>query len=169
MNRIKILVLAVISFAFMFLFPLIAFAQEAVAAVQAAPAAPAMQWQYQVLLALLGLVGTIVTAALPLVIKYVVRKYKLEGDLIHENQIEDLALKGIHFAEEQASKKLKAAAGATKPNSSEKMNHATQFVLAQIEARKLPERSAEYIQNLIESKIAGVKGAGAANIGDAAK
>ena len=108
-------------------------------------------WQTQLVTLVFTFLGLVVTACVPLVARYIAKKYKLEGEAHLEDQLHSLADLGIKFAEEQANKRL--GSNLTAPSGSEKMDMAVKFVLGQIEDRKLPQRGADAIKNLIEAKL----------------
>lgn len=160
----KRIVSALALFATLLFFTTLAFAQATVVTTEAG-AIPS--WQQQLLLAITSAFALILTAGLPVVIKYITRKYKLESSFISEQQIQTIVENGIQFAEEQAKKGIKSHTNAAGSGSA-KLDSATNFVLAQIQERKLPQKSAETIKNLIEARLPVIKGVGAANVGPAA-
>jgi hypothetical protein len=110
-----------------------------------------LSWQYQLVMFVFATLGTIITVAVPLVARYIARKYKLEGEERISKRVEDLVKLGLQYAEEQVGKRAKNALD--KPTSSEKLDMATEFVVNMIKDEGLPERAADAIKNLIEAKL----------------
>lgn len=108
-------------------------------------------WQGQVLTALLGLLGLIVTAAIPIVVRWLVKKLKLEHDGLIEAEIHKLLDLGVAYAEEQGHKAIKAKLDA--PSGNQKLDLAAEFVLGVMRDRKLPERGADAIKALLEARL----------------
>jgi len=78
-------------------------------------------------------------------------KWHLESALKYDDKVDELILKGIKAVEQKSLKAVKKDADKTAGEA--KLADAMQFVNAQLNAMKLPEKASRELEMLIESKL----------------
>jgi hypothetical protein len=79
------------------------------------------------------------------------KRWHLESVLQYEDKVDELILKGIKAVEQKSLKALKKDADKTAGEA--KLADAMQFVNAQLNHMKLPEKASKELEMLIESKL----------------
>lgn len=118
-------------------------------------------WQYQLAEYGIKILGLVLTTALSVACAFVARKYHLDAQSGLMNVASTIAVRGIHYVEEQADK---AATAKLKPlTSDEKINMAAKYFIDQSEAHGLPTKGIDAVKALIESHLPAER----ANVADA--
>ena len=80
------------------------------------------------------------------------KKWHLESALKYDDKVDELVLKGIKAVEQKSLAALRKDEAA-KTEGQKKLAEAMQFVNAQLNAMKLPEKASKELEMLIESKL----------------
>lgn len=107
-------------------------------------------WQSQLLMAMVSFMSAVMTIALPVILKHYLHRSKVAAELVTDEMVDRIVTQSVDWAEEQGHK---FANKANRVTSSEKLDIATKFVLAQLNERKLPDKGADWVKNRIEAKI----------------
>lgn len=111
-------------------------------------------WQ-TVLENLIPLVFAIITPVILLLVNKALqaaaKKWHLEGVLKYDDKVDELVLKGIKAVEQKSIAALKK--DSDKTDGEKKLAEAMEFVNAQLNAMKLPEKASKELEMLIESKL----------------
>jgi hypothetical protein len=124
-----------------------AFAQD-VAAV--APTAPAARIATQIIEVVAYALGVVLMGLVGMLIKAVEKKFKVDVPDEYEVYVNKLLDKGIHYAEEQARKKVTPIAEKV---SLGKLDAAAEFVLGVAERRKVKAMGKDKLKMLIEARL----------------
>lgn len=116
---------------------------------------PAMPWQQQVLYYLLGFLSLLLTALVPVLVKWLTAKAKLDITATQEALYADLAQRAVQNMEEIAHRAIKA--NVNPPTGNEKLNGAVAEVLAAADAMGLPARAKDEVVRLVESHLGGTR------------
>ena len=111
-------------------------------------------WQ-TVLENLIPLVFAVITPVILLLVNKAMqaaaKKWHLESALKYDDKVDELVLKGIKAVEQKSLSALRK--DAEKTEGQKKLADAMQFVNAQLNAMKLPEKASKELEMLIESKL----------------
>ena len=125
----------------MFLVPFGAFASDA---------APE-NWLVQILLAILAFAGILVTALIPIISLWLIKKYKLDISAKQAEALAALGMQAKNYVEEQAAKAIKNRAGPMK--SYEKLDEGVKFFIDGVEKLGLPQKGRDYAVKQIEAAL----------------
>jgi hypothetical protein len=111
----------------------------------------AENWAIMLLQWLLGLIGLIVTAAIPLVVKYLVQRWKLDAAVATQDKIVEIADMAWRYAEEQARKAIKTGVASVPPD--RKKEQAMSFAIQVADSFGIPKAAQDGIEKIIEAKL----------------
>jgi len=113
-----------------------------------------LDWRLQILGALLTVLTGVATAAIPVIVRALVRfldrRFALELTQAEQNHLASAIGRGIGFADEQARK---AIGGARPMRSSDKLAAATSVAVAELERLGVNRPSHDVIRQLIEARL----------------
>ncbi len=116
---------------------------------------PSMPWQQQVLYYLLGFLSLLLTALIPVLVKWLTAKAKLDITATQQTLYNDLAVKAIQHMEEVAHRAIKA--DVNPPTGNEKLNGAVADILAGADSLGLPQKATAEVVKLVEAHLGGTR------------
>ncbi len=157
-NRIHTFMLVFLVVVF---YPLLAFAEEVAEAIAAGGTE---SWQSQLMNTALAIFSMLITLVLVPIAKHYIDKSKLAKQLLTDEVIDKVVAQSVHFAEEKARDAIKRKLD--KPDSNEKLDNAVQFVLSQLNSRKIPDKGVDWVKNKVESKLGELRDSTTSNTPD---
>lgn len=88
--------------------------------------------------------------------KKMAEKLHLEGMLVYQDKIDDLVTKGIQAAEQKALNAVKD--DGTRTTGAQKLDSVLEFVTKEMNDLGLPEKAADQLKTIVESKVFEMKG-----------
>ncbi|MFA6168817.1 MAG: hypothetical protein WC700_19490 [Gemmatimonadaceae bacterium] len=116
---------------------------------------PSMPWQQQVLYYLLGFLSLLLTALVPVLVKWLTAKAKMDITATQEALYNDLARKAIQNMEELAHRAIKAEVNP--PTGNEKLNGAVADIIATANDLGLARKASSEVVRLVESHLGGTR------------
>lgn len=124
-----------------------------IAEVKAAPVSDAVAapWHVTLMNALIAFLFATLTACIPILVRYMVKKYRLDISSAQAQELDALLMKGAYYAEERAAAAVKA--GMSKPSGNQKLDMAVMFVVEGMKAAGLPDKGTVELVKLVESRL----------------
>jgi phosphate/sulfate permease len=97
------------------------------------------------------IITPVVSLFVAMLLRKLAKKWHLESALQYEDKVDELVIKGIKAVEQKSLSAVKKGGDMTPGE--KKLDEAMKFVNAQLMAMKLPQKAADELKMLIESKI----------------
>lgn len=108
-------------------------------------------WHVTLVNALIAFLFATLTACIPVLTRYMIKKYQLDISNAQAQELDALLVKGAHYAEERAAVAVKT--GLPKIASNQKLDMAVSFVVDGMKAAGLPEKGEDALKKLVEARL----------------